>query len=106
YQAASDGGIQFNISKNYKLNIGEHVCISLRPEKLVFIEDEEMRTGWTVIDGVVKEFIYLGDLRHYEVAISQSDLFLIQIASIPGVEHWKRGRKVKVGWKWDDIKLV
>ncbi len=106
FHLTSECGVSFNISKKKNIEVGDRVTAAIRPEKLIFIEGEEELKAWNVIDGEVEEFIYLGDLRHYEVKISDRNVFLIQIASKPGVEYWKRGRKVKLGWKWDDAKLV
>ena len=100
------GGISLGIPLNRKLKKGAQACIALRPEKLIFCNDNGVPDGWNCIDGEIEEFIYLGDMRHYQVRISEQEVLLIQIPSIPGVEFWKRGKKVRVGWKVGDAKLI
>jgi len=102
----SEEGLRFVVSRTRNLNEGDKVTVAIRPEKLVFIEEGEAPSGWNSLDGIVEEFIYLGDLRHYEVSVSKNDLFLIQIPSRPGIERWQRGSHIKLGWKWEDAKLV
>lgn len=105
-QLTTEGGIVLEIPRDNNLKKGAQACIALRPEKLIFYEEEGVPEGWNCVDGEVEEFIYLGDMRHYQVRISEQEVLLIQIPSIPGVETWKRGRKVKLGWKVEDAKLV
>jgi putative spermidine/putrescine transport system ATP-binding protein len=102
----SEGGVSFSISAKRKIGEGDRVCIALRPEKLVFCEGAPDPETWNCVEGEIEEFIYLGDIRHYQVRISEREVLLVQVPSISGVGHWKRGRKVKVGWKLEDMKHV
>jgi spermidine/putrescine ABC transporter ATP-binding subunit len=110
YLVRSKGGVEFVASASADLQIGAEVSIAVRPEKLVFYEDyfepEQKPPGWNIVAGVVESFIYLGDLRHYEVRLPTGDVFLVQITSRPGVESWKPGRKVEICWKQEDARLV
>jgi spermidine/putrescine ABC transporter ATP-binding subunit len=102
----SEGGLSFMIPAVSGIGEGDQVCVAIRPEKLVFCEGTPDPDTWNCAEGEIEEFIYLGDMHHYQVRISDREVLLIQIPSIPGVSHWKRGRRVKVGWKREDMKLV
>lgn len=110
YKVAAEGGIGFYIPKSDKVKLGDTVAVAIRPEKLIFFEDYfqpgEKPAGWNVVPGVVEEFIYLGDVRHYEIKLPGDVMFLIQIPSHPGVEHWNPGRQAELCWKYEDARLV
>ncbi|UCF96144.1 MAG: ABC transporter ATP-binding protein [Spirochaetaceae bacterium] len=110
YSVKCEGGVGFIAPSSLDMQIGEKATFAIRPEKLVFYEDyfepEQKPQGWNVVAGVVESFIYLGDLRHYEIKLPSGDVFLVQIPSRPGVESWKPGRKVEICWKQEDARLV
>jgi spermidine/putrescine ABC transporter ATP-binding subunit len=110
YKVRCKGGVEFVVSTSRELSAGAEATIGVRPEKLVFFEDYfesgKQPPGWNIVAGVVESFIYLGDLRHYEVRLPTGDVFLVQISSRPGVEGWKPGRKVEICWKQEDARLV
>lgn len=110
YLVRCKGGVELVASTSMDLQIGAEVSIAVRPEKIVFYEDYfepgQKPPGWNIVPGVVESFIYLGDLRHYEIKLPTGDVFLVQITSRPGVESWKPGRKVEICWKQEDARLV
>jgi len=110
FLVTSEGGVQFIVPGSLDLQIGDKTTFAIRPEKLVFFKDYfesgQRPGGWNIVAGVVESFIYLGDLRHYEIKLPSGDDFLVQIPSRPGVESWKPGRKVEVCWKHEDARVV
>ncbi len=107
---AAESGMEFRAPKQDRLQIGDAVSVAIRPEKVIFFEDYfqpgEKPAGWNVLPGVVEEFIYLGDLRHYVIGLPGEASFLVQIPSRPGVPSWKAGRKADVCWKFEDGRFV
>jgi spermidine/putrescine ABC transporter ATP-binding subunit len=107
---AAESGIEFRAPKKDRVQIGDAVTLAIRPEKVIFFEDYfqqgEKPAGWNVLPGVVEEFIYLGDLRHYVISLPGGASFLVQIPSRPGVASWKPGRKADVCWKHEDGRFV
>lgn len=110
YLVTCQGGMEFLAPASLDLQIGAKATFAIRPEKLVFYEDYfeagQRPRGWNIVAGNVESFIYLGDLRHYEIKLSSGDTFLVQIPSRPGVESWKSGRKVEICWKQEDARLI
>jgi spermidine/putrescine ABC transporter ATP-binding subunit len=110
YLLISNGGVEFTVPASFDLQIGAEATFAIRPEKLIFFEDYfdpgQRPAGWNIVAGMVESFIYLGDLRHYEIKLPSGDDFLVQIPSRPGVESWKSGRKVEVCWKHEDARPV
>ena len=110
FLVTSEGGVQFVVPGSLDLQIGDKATFAIRPEKLIFFKDYfepgQRPGGWNIVAGVVESFIYLGDLRHYEIKLPSGDDFLVQIPSRPGVESWKPGWKIEVCWKHEDSRLV
>jgi ABC-type Fe3+/spermidine/putrescine transport system ATPase subunit len=110
FRVNTEAGLEFRTPASEQARVGDRVTLAIRPEKLVFFEDYfrpgEQPAGWNVLPGVVAEFIYLGDLRHYEINLPGDVRFLVQIPSRPGVESWKAGRRIEVCWKHEDGRLV
>lgn len=98
----SDRGIEFNIPSEHDIGMGERVCTVLRPEKLTFLPGNEKPVGWNAVEGVIEEEIYLGEIRRYKVRIFKDQVLSIKISNIAEVEHYQRGNRVTVGWKWSE----
>lgn len=110
YRIACAGEVEFLASGSLPLQTGRKATFAIRPEKLIFFEDyfqpDQRPQGWNIVSGVIESFIYLGDLRHYEIRLPSGDVFLVQIPSRPGVESWRSGLEVKICWKQEDTRLV
>ncbi len=105
-QVTSDKGIKFSIPNEYDFGIGDNICTVLRPEKLTFLRVGEKRAGWNMLEGVIEEEIYLGEIRRYKVEILKGQVLSIKISNAAEAEHCKRGNRVTVGWKWNDGIIV
>ena len=101
-QITSDAGIRFDIPNEHRLEIGESVCTVLRPEKLSFIAGGKKPSGWNMVEGVIDEDIYLGEIRRYKVEILEGQVLSLKTPNVAEAEHYKRGSRVNVGWKWSD----
>jgi spermidine/putrescine ABC transporter ATP-binding subunit len=101
-QITSDTGIKFSIPTTCNVAMGESVSTILRPEKLKFLPKNEKTAGWNTVEGVIEEEIYLGEIRRYKVKIFEGQVLSIKISSAPEAEAYKRGNRVRVGWKWGD----
>ena len=110
FTLAAESGIELRVPRSEVAQIGDTVTVAVRPEKVIFFEDffqpGDKPPGWNVVPGVVREFIYLGDLRHYEIGLPGDVTFLVQIPSRPGVASWSSGRKADICWKYEDGRLV
>jgi putative spermidine/putrescine transport system ATP-binding protein len=103
---STEGGVEFDIPRIEKSKVGDQVCIALRPEKLLFCDESGVPEGWNCLRGEVEEFIYLGDIRHYQVRVAEEEVLLVQIPSVQNAARWTRGTEVRLGWKIEDAKFV
>jgi ABC-type Fe3+/spermidine/putrescine transport system ATPase subunit len=101
-QVRSDRGVEFEITHENRLGVGESVCVLLRPEKLSFLVGDEKPINWNTVEGTIEEEIYLGEIRRYKVKIFEDQVLSIKISSTTDVKHHERGTRVTVGWKWSD----
>lgn len=53
-------------------------------------------------EGIVEDFIYLGELCRYKVKISDDHFLAISLSSDVDIKNFRRGDNVRVGWKWLD----
>jgi len=105
-EITSKDGTNFKIAKNRNKEIGEEVCVAIRPENLFFISEGSLLDNCNNMEGVIEEEIYLGEIRKYKVRISKTQVLSIKVTMGAESERIKRRSKVKVGWKWSDCRVV
>ena len=89
----------------YEVSPGDHVAISLRPERVGLAGIGEAPTGRPSIDGRVSTVTFLGNSIVYQVAF---DWLTIQVRTEnrPGVERRDVGDDVSVWWRDDAVAVV
>ena len=102
----SEDGTAFKTTKNRKKEVGEEVCVAVRPENLFFISEKQTSEDCNTVEGVIEEEIYLGEIRKYKVRTSQTQVLSVKITMGAESNRFKRKDKVKVGWKWSDCRIV
>ncbi|MBW2056520.1 MAG: ABC transporter ATP-binding protein [Deltaproteobacteria bacterium] len=102
-EVTSDRGITFNtVARGFEAGMGKRVCTVLRPEKLTFLAGGETPRGWNMVEGIIEEEIYLGEIRRYKVKTVEGQVLSLKISNMTGIEHHRRGDRVRVGWRWTD----
>jgi putative spermidine/putrescine transport system ATP-binding protein len=105
-EITSKDGNNFKIAKNKNKEVGEEVCVAIRPENLFFVSEESSSENCNSMEGVIEEEIYLGEIRKYKIRISQTQVLSVKVKMGVESERFKRRSKVKVGWKWSDCRVV
>lgn len=86
---------------------GGPVTIAVRPEKLVFPEDEGAADGaMNHLDGVVNDVIFVGDMRRYDVRLGNGSSLIVKCHNRSGIRQFGRGDTVRVAWHVVDTRLV
>ena len=86
---------------------GSQVTVAVRPEKLVFPEDEGSADGaMNYLDGVVNEVIFVGEMRRYEVGLGNGDSLIVKCHNRSGIRQYGRGDAVRIAWHVTDTRLV
>jgi ABC-type Fe3+/spermidine/putrescine transport system ATPase subunit len=100
--------IRANTLKQFE--VGQNVHLAVRPEKIVFIEEDEQNHCF--YDAVVEDIIYLGDITRYYVRLSdvpqdiQEGVVVIKVQNRLGGTRHQRGDHVKIGWNEMDATIV
>ncbi len=83
---------------------GERVSISLRPEKIVFLNDAEERQN--IYSGTLKDIVYVGETTKFYIALEGGgeEIFL-KLQNRKGVPKLSRGDTVRIGWDIDDMTI-
>jgi ABC-type Fe3+/spermidine/putrescine transport system ATPase subunit len=118
FYITSDHGDEFKVPKQNDLSVGAQTCLAIRPEKLHLVSGElgfnsgfeKSPDEWNCLDGVITEHIYVGDLDRYEVKVSGDQILTVKYSNrmrSAGVDEiYRRDASVKVGWKWDEAKVI
>jgi len=95
-----DGG---GILKALKVNInaiGDRTSVSLRPERVAVNPAEGSVEN--LLEGKIKELIYLGDHIRTRVNVGGNDEFIVKVPNSQGHLIMNKGQQIQVGWSWDD----
>ena len=78
--------------------------LSLRPERVEI--NPKKSASMSVLDGTIKELIYLGDHIRTRMAVAGHDDFIVKIPNASGHQVLSEGSKAKVGWKTEDCRAL
>jgi putative spermidine/putrescine transport system ATP-binding protein len=76
--------------------------VTIRPEKILIIENGNAPSGLHVEEGVIRDVAYAGMITRYRVALDAGgDLQVIRqnLETTSAEVQEQRGRKVKIGWR-------
>jgi spermidine/putrescine ABC transporter ATP-binding subunit len=84
-----------------EIDVGEEIHFVVRPERMRFLSEAHIVPN--VLEGTIKEVVYVGDTTKYEVEIEKGRTFVVKQHSRPGVRSYQRNERVRVGWNIEDI---
>jgi putative spermidine/putrescine transport system ATP-binding protein len=87
-----------NVSK------GDRTLLSVRPERVEI--DPAKGQSDVVLDGTIKELIYLGDHIRTRLAVAGHDDFVVKVPNKASKDRLAEGGRVKVGWKAADCRAL
>lgn len=76
----------------------------IRPESIVLVSEPDSLPN--TFEGVVEEAIYLGEITKYRIQLGSSITVTANWQNRGGVQQFKRGDKVRVGWLVEDMIVV
>jgi len=77
---------------------------SLRPEKILL--GETAKNVENAYEGVVQEFLYLGEFTKYRIELSPSVELTVKATNRKGRALLSKGEKTTVGWEREEVLLV
>jgi len=79
-----------------KVSVGDNVCFSIRPEKLMIAEPEHQSKN--AFEGVIREIIYVGDTLRYKIQFGREKTIYVREMCTQKARSHKEGDRVKVFW--------
>jgi spermidine/putrescine ABC transporter ATP-binding subunit len=92
------------------MRIGQQVHIAVRPERVIFIENEDF--NYCTYEGRVIDVIYLGDVTKYYIQLSHAPqnesegVVIMKVQNRLGTRKHNRGDTVRIGWNELDATFV
>lgn len=83
---------------------GQEVTVTVRPEKLIF--GNGATAGANLVPGQIEQVIFAGEMRRYEVVLSNGEHLVLKRQNRAGEQQFSRGDDVLVAWAYEDTRLV
>jgi putative spermidine/putrescine transport system ATP-binding protein len=84
--------------------VGERTTLSLRPERVTVNPAEGQCDN--VLEGTVRELIYLGDHIRTRAAVGDNEEFVVKIPNAHGHAQLSEGDHVRFGWAKEDCRAL
>jgi ABC-type Fe3+/spermidine/putrescine transport system ATPase subunit len=82
------------------------IKLVVRPEKIFFVDLGDEKEGVNIIEGVIDEIVYIGEVTKFRLKTSLAiDLELKQQNRL-GIKKYQIGDRVRVGWKIEDTRIL
>jgi spermidine/putrescine ABC transporter ATP-binding subunit len=100
----TDKALQIPCPRSPNLALTQEVQLVLRPEKIKFVKHPGSLP--VVIGGSVEDVIYVGEIRRYRIRISDEQVVDLRQQISSGVDVFKKGDNVSIGWALDDSRIL
>ena len=85
---------------------GSAAALVVRPERLRIVgADEDAAPGTNTVEAAVRDVLYLGSMRKYELALPDGQPAVVR-EQVGGASAWRPGDRVRLTWAIDDGVLV
>lgn len=98
-----DDGTELDCEAVNIAGIGERTTLSLRPERIEFEPDAALDN---IVEGQIREIIYLGDHLRVVMAVAGNDEFVVKIRNRGERRAINEGETHRVGWAAGDCKAL
>jgi len=98
----TDSNLVLRVGYTDSLKLGANVCVTVRPERVIFPQGTEETRRLNVFEGVAMESTYVGEMIKYAIRLKTDETILVKKPNAVGVLKYERGEKVKIGWRWED----
>jgi len=103
---ATKEGIRINIPRQSEISKHQEVFLAVRPEKITFFKNTADEDDLNLMNGIVEEAIYLGEIRKYRVKVCETVSLSLKQPNSMGAHKFEKADKVRIGWRVDDAKIV
>ncbi len=102
------GGCEILLESGERLPSGRPLTISVRPEKIFFLDPGEGfdRDRVAAVHGTVREIIYIGDITKWKVQIGEEEFITVKKPSGTLLRELRADGEVLIGWNAADGKVL
>jgi len=101
--ASTQNGLSFLVPYADHLKKGDTVKLSIRPEKITFVEEGKLGN---VYEGSVEDVIYIGETTKYFINLSGEERLSVKEQNRPNSRKFKKGDQVRISWDVSDVRLL
>lgn len=83
--------------------VGDKTTLSLRPERIEIYNNADLDN---LIEGTIKEILYLGDHLRVVMDVAGNDDFIVKVRNKSSGWDISEGQKIKIGWSAEDCKAL
>ncbi|MEP2981205.1 MAG: ABC transporter ATP-binding protein [Lentilitoribacter sp.] len=84
-------------------DVGDKTTLSLRPERIEIYNNADLDN---LIEGTIKEILYLGDHLRVVMDVAGNDEFIVKVRNKASGWDISEGQKIKIGWSAEDCKAL
>jgi len=100
-----DGGLEIDAKPVNVSKPGDRTRVSIRPERVEFNKNRLHADAHT-IKAHVKEFIYMGDIFRFRLAVAGNDDFIVKTRNAPDAVRLEAGSEIEIGWLPEDCRAL
>jgi len=97
------GDVRLQVARHADAQAGQQAIVAVRPEKIMLSADASLPNSQ---QGTIKEVIFEGDKRRYEVRLAGDDSVVLKQTNRQGVMHPACDDTVTIGWHVADGRIV
>ncbi len=84
---------------------GDRTKVSIRPERVEF-NRERLRADAHTLKAEVKEFVYMGDIFRFRLAVAGNEDFIVKTRNAPDAVRLAPGQIIEIGWLANDCRAL
>jgi len=106
YDARTRGGVQLRVRMptTTTARLGQGITVAVRPEKILLADGHDAVPN--AQRAVVREVIFEGEVRRYEVRLDGGDVLVLKRTNRQGLSSPGQGDPVTIGWHDGDARVV
>ena len=100
-----DSGDEIDAKPVNVAKAGDRTRVSIRPERVEFNKDR-LKEGAHTLKAEVREFIYMGDIFRFRLAVAGKEDFIVKTRNAPDAVRLNAGDKIEIGWLPEDCRAL
>ena len=100
-----DSGEEIDAKPVNVSGVGDRTKVSIRPERVEF-NKARLAPGAHTLKAEVREFVYMGDIFRYRLAVAGKEDFIVKTRNAPDAVRLTPGETIEIGWLPKDCRAL